>query len=206
MVICAKIQCIIILKKLDTRIKKTFLYQERDEEKCKEFKGKIAEIKEENLVYIDESGIDDNEFYACGWAPKGKRLFADRPAFKKKRISIIGALNEGKVKAPCVFEGYCNSELFETYVENILVPILKRGQTVILDNASFHKSIKTRKLIENAGCKVLFLPPYSPDLNPIEHFWFAIKHTARKILPNFWPNIHDAIDFIFQDSGKYYLS
>lgn len=197
MVRCAKIQCIIILKKLDTRIKKTFLYQERNEEKRKEFADKIVKIKEEDLVFIDESGIDDNEFYAYGWAPKGRRLFANRPAFKKKRVSIIGALNEGKVGAPCAFEGYCNSELFEAYVENMLIPILKRGQTVILDNASFHKSIKTRKLIENAGCKVLFLPPYSPDLNPIEHFWFAIKHAVRKILPNFWPNVHDAIDFIF---------
>lgn len=157
------------------------------------------------MVFIDESGIDDNEFCAYGWAPKGKRLFADRPAFKKKRVSIIGALNEGKVQAPCVFEGYCNSELFEAYVKNILVPVLKPGQIVIMDNASFHKSIKTRKLIEKAACNVLFLPPYSPDLNPIEHFWFAIKHAVRKILPIFWPDINAAIDFIFQRSGKSYL-
>ena len=188
-----------------TRIKKTFLYQERDEEKRKEFTEKIAMIKEKNLVFIDESGIDDNEFYAYGWAPKGKRLFADRPEFKGKRISIIGALNQGKVGAPCVFEGYCNSELFEAYVENMLVPVLKPGQTVILDNASFHKSVKTRKLIENVGCKVLFLPPYSPDFNPTEHFWFAIKHAVRKILPTFWPNINGANDFVFQESGKPYL-
>ncbi len=93
-------------------------------------------------------------------------MFAEKPAFKKKRISIIGALNQGKVGAPCAFEGYCNSELFEAYVENILIPELKIGQTVILDNASFHKSVKIRKLIENVGCNVLFLPPYSPDLNP----------------------------------------
>ncbi|WP_237342968.1 IS630 family transposase [Wolbachia endosymbiont of Folsomia candida] len=147
-------------------MKKTFLYQERDEGKRKEFKEKVAKINKENLVFIDESGIDDNEFYAYGWAPKGKRLFAEKPAFKKKRISIIGALNQGKVGAPCAFEGYCNSELFEAYVENILIPELKIGQTVILDNASFHKSVKIRKLIENVGCNVLFLPPYSPDLNP----------------------------------------
>ncbi|MBD0392205.1 IS630 family transposase [Wolbachia endosymbiont of Pentalonia nigronervosa] len=188
-----------------THIKKTFLYQERDEKKRKEFTAKVAEIKEENLVFIDESGIDDNEFYAYGWAPKGKRLFAEKHAFKKKRISIIGALNDGKVGAPCAFEGYCNSELFEAYVEKILVPTLKPGQTIILDNASFHKSVKIRKLIGNVGCKVLFLPPYSPDLNPIEKFWFAIKHAIRKILPIFSPNINAAIDFIFQKSGKPYL-
>lgn len=186
-------------------IKKTFFYRERNEKKRKEFTEKVSEIKREDLVFIDESGIDDNEFYAYGWAPKGKRLCANKPAFKNKRVSIIGALNEGKVFAPCVFEGYCNSELFEDYIENILVPELKPWQTVILDNASFHKSIKTRNLIEKAGCKVLFLPPYSPDLNPIEHFWFAIKHSVRKILPVFWPDIHAAIDFFFQESGKAFL-
>ncbi|WP_339045715.1 IS630 family transposase [Candidatus Mesenet endosymbiont of Agriotes lineatus] len=132
-----------------------------------------------------------------------KRLFADRPEFKRKRISIIGALNQGRIVAPMIFESYCNSEIFEAYVENTLVPVLKPGQTIIMDNASFHKSIKIRELIENSGCKLMFLPPYSPDLNPIEHIWFTIKHAVRKTLPTFWPNINDAIDFIFQKSGNW---
>jgi transposase len=193
------------LKKLGIHIKKTFLYQERDEEKRKEFREKVGKIKEENLIFIDETGIDDNEFYKYGWAKKGKRLFSNKPAYKNKRVSIIGALNQGKVLAPCVFEGHCNSELFEAYVENILVPILKPGQTIILDNASFHKSKRIKKLIEYTGCTVLFLPPYSPDLNPIEHFWFAIKHSVRKVLPTFCSNIHYSIDFVFQKSGEPFL-
>ncbi|MCM1002345.1 transposase [Wolbachia pipientis] len=97
-------------------------------------------MKEEDLVFIDESGIEDNDFYTYGWALKGNRLFADKPGFKRRRVSIIGALNEGKVKAPWIIEGYCNSEIFEAYVENVLIPILRPGQTIILDNASFHKS------------------------------------------------------------------
>lgn len=157
------------------------------------------------MIFIDESGVEDNEFYGYVWAPKGKRLFGDKPGYERRRVSIIGALNEGKVKAPWVIEGYCNSEIFEMYVENRLIPILKSGQTVILDNASFHKSERTRKLIENVGCKILFLPPYSPDLNPIEKFWFAIKHAIRKALPNFWPDINSTIDFVFQHSGKPFL-
>ncbi|WP_369408574.1 transposase [Wolbachia endosymbiont of Atemnus politus] len=76
---------------------------------------------------------------------------------------------------------------------------------MVLDNASFHKSARTKNLIENVGCKILFLPPYSPDLNPIEKFWFAIKHAIRKVLPSFWPNINPAIDFVFQRSGKSYF-
>ncbi|WP_353307155.1 transposase [Spiroplasma ixodetis] len=88
------------------------------------------------------------------------------------------------------------------YVKNILIPVLKRGQIIVLDNATFHKSKLTQQLIENTGRKLLFLPPYSPNLNQIEHFWFDIKHNIRKILPNYWPNIKKAIDFVFQDMSK----
>ncbi|WP_425382230.1 IS630 family transposase [Spiroplasma endosymbiont of Melieria omissa] len=160
----------------------------------------------EDLVYIDESGIDDNEFYKYGWSEKGKRLFDNKPAYKIKRMSIIGSLNKGKLKALWAFEGHCNSKIFESYVKNKLIPVLKRGQIIVLDNVTFHKSKLTQQLIENAGCKLLFLPPYSPNLNPIEHFWFAIKHNIRKILPNYWPNIKKAIDFVFQDMSKHYFS
>ncbi|BET35544.1 MULTISPECIES: transposase [Wolbachia] len=83
---------------------------------------------------------------------------------------MIGALNEGKVKAPWIIDGYCNSEIFDAYVENVLVPVFKPGQTIVLDNASFYKSARTKNLIENIECKILFLSPYSPDLNPIEKF------------------------------------
>ncbi|WP_338062954.1 transposase [Wolbachia endosymbiont of Brugia malayi] len=80
-------------------MRKTFLYQERDEEKRKEFIKKIVEINEENLVFTDESGIEDNEFYMYGWAAIGERLFAEKTGYKK-RVCIIGALDEGKVEAP----------------------------------------------------------------------------------------------------------
>ncbi|MGY5877811.1 IS630 family transposase [Wolbachia endosymbiont of Nasonia oneida] len=146
-------------------MKKTFLYRERETQRVHK---KVEEINKENLIYIDESGIEDNEFYEYGWSQRGKRLFA--PGFKRKRVSIIGALNEGKVKAPWIIDGYCNSEIFDAYVENVLVPVFKPGQTIVLDNASFYKSARTKNLIENIGCKILFLPPYSPDLNPIEKF------------------------------------
>lgn len=100
---------------------------------------------------------------------RGKRLFADKAGFKR-RIYIIRALNEGQVKASQVIEGYWNRELFEAYVENLIILILKPEKTIILDDARFHRSERKKDLIENVGCKIWFLPPYSPDLNPIEHF------------------------------------
>lgn len=81
-----------------------------------------------------------------------------------------------------MFEGHCNTATFEVYLEKVLVPSLAPGMTVIIDNASFHKSAKIKQLIEDAKCKLLFLPPYSPDLNPIEHCWHKIKTTIRKIM------------------------
>ena len=78
-----------------------------------------------------------------------------------------------------VFNGSCNSEVFNSWVENFLIKELIPGQFVVMDNAAFHKSIKTRELIESVGCKVIFLPPYSPDLNPIETFWANMKRWIR---------------------------
>jgi transposase len=77
--------------------------------------------------------------------------------------------------APWYFTGYCNTEVILTWTEHVLIPELKEGQTVIWDNASFHKALEIKALIEAAGCKLLFLPPYSPDFNPIEHYWAKIK-------------------------------
>lgn len=126
-------------------------------------------------------GIDDNEVPPKGWAPCGKRCHAQKNAQRNTRYNVIAALNCNKLFAPFIFEGYSNSSTYETYVECVLVPALKPGQTLIIDNASFHKSKKIIKLVESVGCKVIFLPPYSPDFNPIEHLWAAIKSKIRRL-------------------------
>ena len=95
-------------------------------------------------------------------------------------MSLISALCQGKLIAPFTFEGACNRSVFEQWLSEKLVPELKPGQAVILDNATFHKSEKIRELIESAGCELEYLPPYSPDLNEIEHYWFPIKNRVRK--------------------------
>lgn len=93
------------------------------------------------------------------------------------------------------FEGYADTYVFNLWIEKFLVSNLEPGLTVILDNASFHKSLRTIELIEGAGCRVLFLPPYSPDLNPIENIWAAIKAQVKKVLPIFDKDIYSSIDY-----------
>ena len=115
-----------------------------------------------------------------GWAPQGQRCYAQKKAERKTRYNITAALNQNLLFAPFLFEEYSNAAVYETYVEQVLAPVLKPGMVLIIDNASFHKSTKVIDLIEAVGCRVIFLPPYSPDLNPIEHHWTAAKNAIRK--------------------------
>jgi len=87
---------------------------------------------------------------------------------------------EGKLIAPLTFEGSCNRSVFETWLKDKLIPELNPGQIIILDNATFHKGERIRELVEAADCELHYLPPYSPDLNKIEHYWFPIKNRVRK--------------------------
>jgi len=101
------------------------------------------------------------------------------------------------VVALMTFKGYCDTLWFEAWVEGQLVPQLKPRQVVVMDNASFHKSQRTQELIEQAGCTLLFLPPYSPDLNKIEKFWARLKNHLSKNLTEFDP-LWDAVDHVFR--------
>ena len=101
-----------------------------------------------------------------------------------------------KIIAPFCFNGTCDSSLFNLWIKKILIPVLKPGQTIVIDNASFHKSKETRSLINNAGCTLLFLPPYSPDLNPIEKFWANLKRKIRNIKGKF-NSLQNTIDYAF---------
>lgn len=139
----------------------------------------IKDIDPADIVYSDETGIDDNEVVLTGWAPRGERCYAQKKAERKTRYNITAALNLNSLFAPFIFEGYSNAPVYETYVEHVLVPSLRPGMVLIIDNASFHKSKKIIALIEAAGCRVIFLPPYSPDFNPIEHHWTAVKSAIR---------------------------
>lgn len=146
-----------------------------------QFRAEIQKLDPKTLVYVDESGIDNRDTYDYGWNEKGKRLFAFKQGKRIARVSIIAALNQGKLIAPLTFEGSCNRQVFEKWLTESLIPMLLPGQTVILDNATFHKSETIKERIEKANCTLKYLPSYSPDLNEIEHYWFPIKNRVRKM-------------------------
>ena len=124
--------------------------------------------------------MNDNDYYPYAYAAMGSRYYEAHPGCRQKRISMIAGLCQSTLSAPFMFEGHCSTIVFELYVEKVLVPILSKGMTIIIDNASFHRSDRIRGMIESAGCQLMYLPPYSPDFNPIEHWWHKIKNAIRK--------------------------
>ena len=124
-------------------------------------------IPPDQVVFVDETGMDDNDVWQYGWSAKGERCFSLVSGKRTTRVSLIAGERHGELIAPFMFEGYCNAAVFEAYVEHILLPELKPGQVVVIDNARFHQSLITRQLIEkNAGCILKFLPPYLARLKP----------------------------------------
>ncbi len=152
----------------------------------------IKDIPTQRLVYIDESGIEMGIHKEKSWSIKGKTVLAKKSGKYYERTNIIAGLVRNKSIAPMVFNGSCNTKVFNSWVENFLIKELKSGQFVVMDNASFHKSQKTRELIESVGCKIIFLPPYSPDLNPIEKFWANMKRWIRSQITQF-AHLYDAL-------------
>lgn len=130
---------------------------------------------------MDESGIDESLQRDYARSKRGKLVISEVFGKRTERTSIIsGWFHEAKeFVAPYVFKGYTDGTRFNTWLEKCLLPALEPGITIIMDNASFHKAPKTRELIEEAGCFLLYLPPYSPDLNPIEQQWAALKRKYR---------------------------
>jgi transposase len=133
----------------------------------------------ERLVFIDETWIKTNMAPLRGWGPKGKRLRAFAPHGHWRTLTFLGALRHDRLAAPCVFDGPINGATFRAYVEQQLVPILKPGDIVVMDNLGSHKSAAVGQMIRAAGARLRFLPPYSPDLNPIEQTFAKIKHWMR---------------------------
>jgi putative transposase len=134
-------------------------------------------------VFIDETWTKTNMTRLYGWAPRGRQLVAKIPHGHWKTATFLAALRNDRIDAPCVFDGPINGERFLAYVEQFLVPTPKRNDIVVLDNLGSHKGKAVRNAIKAAGARLLFLPKYSPDLNPIEQVFAKIKGFVRKPRP-----------------------
>ena len=130
-------------------------------------------------MFIDETWIKTNMAPIRGWGPKGRRLRGYAPHGHWQTMTFLAALRCDQLTAPFVFDGPINGVSFLAYVEQQLVPTLKPGDIVIMDNLGSHKSKAVRTAIKTAGARLWFLPPYSPDLNPIEQAFARIKHWMR---------------------------
>jgi transposase len=128
-----------------------------------------------------------------GRSPTGERVYGAKPTGPGKRVSTIGALGPGGLKTALCFEGTLTGAVFLQFLDEFLVPVLKPGQVVLLDNAKAHKVEGVRERIEGAGARVLYLPPYSPDLNPIEMAWSKVKQFLRKAQARTVEALYEAI-------------
>ena len=144
-----------------------------------------------------------------GWFARGTALLAKVPRGHWKTLTFIGALRQGEIVAPCVFDGPINANSFVAWVEQSLVPVLKPGDVVVLDNLSSHKDPRARRAIRAAGAHLLFLPPYSPDLNPIEMLFAKLKTLFRKAdvraVEQAWRKIGSLLDLVSPDECARYL-
>lgn len=166
---------------MGTREKKTLGYKERCDEKRQVYRQQLEQIKVagKSVVYADESGFRDDGYRRYGYAPLGIPVF-DLISSQRTRITtLIAARFEDTFTAARLFEGSCKANDFNDWLAEQLCPRLTSKHVVILDNARLHKTPKTRQLIEASGASLMFLPPYSPDYNPIEHDFANIKRIQQ---------------------------
>jgi transposase len=161
----------------------------------------IGDPKAAHLVYADESGMDERDDYAYGWSDKGEPVEGLKAGRRQGRVNMIAAYRHGELIAPFTIEGACNRTVFEVWLETCLIPKLEPGNWVIIDNATFHHGGRITELIEAAGCKVVYLPSYSPDLNRIEKCWAWLKARIRKLLRDSI-TLHDAMNTVLKQAAS----
>jgi transposase len=139
-----------------------------------------GEIAAERLVFVDEMGTNISLSPLYSWSRKGERAFGSAPRNWGKNVTLLASITR-KGLGPCLaVEGATRREVFEAYLEHLLAPTLKPGQIVVMDNLSAHKGERVRELIEQRGCELVYLPPYSPDFNPIEQAFSKVKDLMRR--------------------------
>ena len=167
----------------------------RRREQWKKYQGRLDPSR---LVFIDETWAKTNMTRSYGRCAKGTRLVAKVPRCRWRTLTFLAALRSDRIDAPCVIDGPINGQSFRAYVEQVLVPTLRPGDVVVMDNLGSHKGKVIRRALRSAGAKLFFLPKYSPDLNPIEQVFAKLKTLLRKAEPRsieaVWKGIGQLLD------------
>ena len=150
-----------------------------------------------DLIFLDESGVNLALVRLFARSHQGQRSYGQRPQQRGQNVSIIGAISLKGILTKCLVLGGTDGLTFEAFVSQKLVPKLWNGAGVILDNCSIQKGEKIRELIEEAGAKLIYLPTYSPEFNPIEHCWSKLKSILRQIAARTYPDLVKAIELAF---------
>ena len=162
----------------------------------------LTRIDITRMVFIDETWTKTNMAPLRGWGTKGKRLIGRAPHGHWRTLTFLAALRADGISAPWLLNGPINGESFLTYVREVLLPTLRPGDVVVLDNLGSHKAKAIRQIIRNVGARLVFLPPYSPDLNPIEQFFSKLKHNLRKAKERTEEALNDRIGDIIRATSK----
>ncbi len=167
---------------------------ERDELLRVAWKVTVAEeIEARRLVFVDEMGTNTSLSPLYAWAKKGQRAYCSVPRNREPNTTLLSSMSVEGMGPSLAVEGSTNREVFETYVERVLAPTLRPGQVVVMDNLTAHKGGRVKELIEEHGCELLYLPPYSPDLNPIEEAFSKVKRIVRKAESRMWEALVEAM-------------
>ena len=162
----------------------------------------MADIPKEQIAYVDETGIDTCLYREYGYAPRGKTVNGKIWGHKFQRTNIVAAKLGRRIVAPMQYQGLTDSTLFEFWFEHRLLPCLPKDTVIVMDNASFHRKQQLFKISQKHHRTLIFLPPYSPELNPIEKFWAYLKSIIRNSIHSF-DSLDSAISFAFQVCSLY---
>jgi transposase len=177
--------------------KKTLRAAEQDRPDVKQardqWRADTERIDPRRLRFIDESGAKTNMVRMHGRCPKGQRLLSSAPAGHWNTTTMIAAIGLDGIHAPFALDGGIDGDAFLAYVEKVLLPTLQGGEIIVMDNLSSHKLPRVAELIQSAGAEVWYLPPYSPDFNPIENMWSKVKQILRSIAARTFDGLVDAI-------------
>ena len=183
--------------------KKTIFATEKDSERVQGLRAhhekRQESLKREKLIFIDESGHRLGATNRYGWAIRGEKAIGSEPHGDWKTMTMIGAMSATSVRAFMTIDAPTDKDVFSAFVTSMLLPQIKKGDIVVMDNLGAHKNGATIREIQKAGAEVLFLPPYSPDLNPIEKLWSKLKEFIRRCETNTRELFEAAVNLALQN-------